>query len=54
MRKKQSETVARMKKYWKFASLKLPFTPLMEKVGGKVKLMPSSPPVSGFTDTAKK
>ena len=23
-------------------------------VGGKVKLIPSSPPVSGFTDTAKK
>ena len=43
-----------MKKYWNVALVKLRDVPPIENVGGNVKLMPSSPPVSHFIESARK
>src|SRR2546427_739144 len=52
--KKHDDTVARMKKYWNVLSASESSTAPRRKVAGSAKLVPSSPPVSCLSVSARK
>ena len=51
---RHNTTVARIKKYWNVSFANPHSLPPNLKVAGRLKLMPSSPPVSGFSVSARK